>query len=122
MSLRSICLLGMIFVTLAALSSATPPTPPNYQISTPSNQLQNEEQVWFCPTDSNILIANWRDFRLGYRQIGMGRSTDGGNFWLDYMLFSAYQKFDWQSDPTLTVDADGNLLYVLPGLQINCIQ
>jgi len=84
------------------------PVPYNYQISTFSFELQNEEQVWVCPTDSNIVIANWRDFRLGYRQIGIGRSTDAGDTWTDSLLHPDMQVFLQQSDPCLTVDKDGN--------------
>jgi hypothetical protein len=66
---------GMIASSAFSWSSLTPP--PNVRI-TNYPQLNNEEQVWLCPTDSNIVITNWRDFRLGYRQVGVGRSTDGG--------------------------------------------
>ncbi len=93
---------------LGAIVLADMPPPPNYQVSSPSSQLQNEEQIWVCPTDSNIVIADWRDFRLGYRQIGIGRSTDGGNTWTDSLLTLEMQVFSFQSDPCLTVDRDGN--------------
>jgi hypothetical protein len=102
-------LLSLLTLTFAFITaSATPPTPPNYQISTPTVQLQNEEQVWYCPTDSNIIIANWRDFRLGFRQIGVGRSEDAGNSWTDELVNYYLQVYDRQSDPTLTVDVEGN--------------
>ncbi|MCX6828671.1 MAG: dockerin type I domain-containing protein [candidate division Zixibacteria bacterium] len=108
--MKFICYLSIVFILLAfaEFTAAAPPPPPNYQISAPSWQLQNEEQVWFCPTDSNVLVANWRDFRYGYRQIGVGRSSDGGNFWLDSLVSPGLQVFDRQSDPTLTVNADGD--------------
>ena len=93
---------------LGVIALANMPIPLNYQISSPSFQLQNEEQVWVCPTDSNIVIADWRDFRLGYRQIGIGRSTDGGNTWTDSLLSPDMQIFSRQSDPCLTVDREGN--------------
>ena len=105
-SLTSLFLLTLTFAFLTVM--AAPPPPPNYQISTPTVQLQNEEQVWYCPTDSNVIIANWRDFRLGYRQIGVGRSEDAGNTWVDGLVETYLQAYDRQSDPTLTVDADGN--------------
>jgi len=95
-------------LALASLALADPPIPTNHQISTPSPQLQNEEQIWVCPTDSLIVIANWRDFRLGYRQVGIGRSTDGGDTWTDSLLAVSEQVFLQQSDPTMTVDRDGN--------------
>ena len=96
----------LVCLIAASLTAMTPP--PNYQVSTPTDVFQNEEQIFVCPTDSNILIANWRDFRLGYRQIGVGRSTDGGNTWTDSLITTDFQIFDWQSDPAMTVDADGN--------------
>ena len=96
------------FALLATAASSAPPPPANYPVSTPTTQFQNEEQVFVCPTDSNIVIAVWRDFRLGYRQIGIGRSTDGGNTWTDSLISLDFQVWDWQSDPAMTVDADGN--------------
>jgi len=81
-----------------------PPT--NYMICTPFPELQNEQQMWVCPTDSNILVAVWRDFRLGYRQIAVGRSTDGGDTWTDSLISEV--RYDYESDPCLDVDADGN--------------
>ena len=101
-------ILGIV-IGFALLSTQTVSAqPPNYQISSPSPELQNEEQVWVCPTDSNVLIAIWRDFRLGYRQIGIGHSTDGGNTWTDSLLSPSMQMLSHQSDPALTVDRDGN--------------
>ncbi|SYZ74381.1 exported hypothetical protein [Candidatus Zixiibacteriota bacterium] len=108
MIMRLMVLVALIFLLTFLTASAAPPIPENLQISTTSYQLQNEEQVWFCPTDSNVLVANWRDFRLGYRQIGVGRSVFGGAFWIDSLVTLDFQKFDRQSDPTLTVDAAGN--------------
>ncbi|MFQ5454364.1 MAG: sialidase family protein, partial [Candidatus Zixiibacteriota bacterium] len=96
-----------VFIFSSAILQSIPP-PVNYQISSPSSQLQNEEQVWVCPIDSNIVIADWRDFRLGYRQVGIGRSIDGGNTWTDSLLSPDMQVFTRQSDPCLTVDKDGN--------------
>jgi len=98
--------IGLVMLAVSAFS--TPPPPPNYQISSPSGELQNEEQIWVCPTDSNIVIADWRDFRLGYRQIGIGRSTDAGYTWTDSLLSPDMQMLSCQSDPCLTVDRDGN--------------
>ncbi len=81
-----------------------PPPPTNYRIATPYPQLQNEEQVVVCPADSNIVMALWRDFRLGYRQIGVGRSTDAGNSWVDSLI--KVTRFYFQSDPCAATDAD----------------
>lgn len=93
-----------------ALADSSYPPPPNIRI-TNIPQLNNEEQVFICPTDSNIIIANWRDFRLGYRQIGIGRSTDAGQTWTDSLIAKNMQYFYYdskQSDPTMTVDRNGN--------------
>ncbi len=93
-----------------AMAGSSYPPPANIRI-TVYPQLNNEEQVFICPTDSNIIIANWRDFRLGFRQIGIGRSTDGGQTWTDSLVARLMQYFSYdskQSDPTLTVDRYGN--------------
>ncbi len=100
-------IVGTIFLC-ATMALTSPPPPPNYQVSTSSPELQNEEQIWVCPTDSTVVIADWRDFRLGYRQVGIGRSTDGGNTWTDSLISVPMQIFNRQSDPTLTVDKNGN--------------
>ena len=101
-----------ILIFFSGIVSATSiyPPPPNIRV-TNMPLLNNEEQVWICPTDSNIIIANWRDFRLGYRQIGIGRSTDGGLTWSDSLINPDMQyspSISWQSDPTLNVDRLGN--------------
>lgn len=86
------------------------PPPGNIRV-TAIPQLNNEEQVFICPTDSNIIITNWRDFRLNYRRTGIGRSTDGGQTWTDSLLsvnMMYYLGDSKQSDPTMTVDRDGN--------------
>ncbi len=99
-------LLALITFLAVFSGRAMPPPPVNYRICTPFPNLQNEEQMWVCPTDSNIIIAVWRDFRLGYRQIGIGRSTDAGNTWTDSLVSAT--RFSYQSDPCLDIDASGN--------------
>jgi hypothetical protein len=107
--MKSACIILILgFALLAALATAEPPIPQNYAIGTPYLDLQNEEQIWTCPTDSNIHIAVWRDFRLGYRQIGIGRSWFDNSFWIDSLIHPDMQMFMQQSDPCLTVDNDGN--------------
>jgi len=105
---KSLMLLTALIILLGAITlQAAPPPPPNYQVSTSYPQLQNEEQIWVHPQDSLVLIAVWRDFRLGYRQIGIGRSTDGGNTWTDKLVSEV--SYDRQSDPCVDVDAEGNM-------------
>lgn len=102
-------LLVLISTNLSADSQLPPPA--NIRITNIS-QLNNEEQVFFCPTDSNVIIANWRDFRYGYRQVGIGRSDDGGLTWTDSLVnpWNQYwQTCSKQSDPTMTVDAAGRM-------------
>ncbi len=103
-------LLGTVIglLALASTTLATPPPPPNYPMALLSPVLQNEEQIWVSPTDSQAVVALWRDFRLGYRQVGIGISSDGGNNWFDYLLPSIQQVYQLQSDPALSVDKDGN--------------
>lgn len=102
----TIIALGIFLIASSAV--AQPPIPNNYRIAYPAIELQNEEQIWVCPIDSNIIVAVWRDFRLGYRQVGIGRSTDGGNTWTDSLINTNMQMLSRQSDPCLTVDNDGN--------------
>lgn len=105
----SMIVIALLSITALSGTAATDP-PTNIRV-TNIPQLNNEEQVCICPTDSSVIIANWRDFRLGFRQIGVGRSIDGGLTWdhalIDYgMQYYAYE--GWQSDPTMTVNAAGD--------------
>ena len=69
-------------------------------------ELQNEEMIWVSPTDSNIVMAVWRDFRLGYRRIALGVSRDGGYTWLDSLMTGGvYLRY---SDPAIWCDRFGN--------------
>lgn len=71
-----------------------------------SGQLQNEEMVWLNPTNTSNAVALWRDFRLGYRRIGVGYTFDDGQSWHDTLL--VVPPHPRASDPVLTVDDDGN--------------
>ena len=97
---------GILIVSLTCLTSMVWSQIVNTQISLPHYQLQNEEQVCYCPTDQNILIAVWRDFRTGNRRCAIGRSTDGGLTWSDQL--NSNLLWDRQTDPAMTVDRDGN--------------
>lgn len=79
----------------------------NIQINTDNTtQLQNEENVCLNPADPLNAVALWRDFRLGYRRIGVGYTFDGGQTWRDTLL--VVPPHPRASDPVLTVDDDGN--------------
>jgi hypothetical protein len=79
----------------------------NIQINTDSTtQLQNEEMVCINPRNTNNAVAIWRDFRLGFRRVGIGYSFDAGQTWHDTLLF--VPPYAWQSDPVLCVDTSGN--------------
>jgi hypothetical protein len=75
-----------------------------------TGQVQNEQQVVVNPTNANNVVAVWRDFRLGYRRVGVGYSLDGGWNWVD-QLFPQPQ-YPQQSDPALTWNAAG-IIYAL---------
>ncbi|GAH47177.1 unnamed protein product, partial [marine sediment metagenome] len=76
-----------------------------------TTELQNEEQIVMNPKDTTNLVAVWRDFRLGYRQVAYGYSFDGGLTW-NQDLFVEPQ-YIWDSDPGLTVDTAGNFYAVI---------
>lgn len=78
-----------------------------------SGWLQNEEQCVILPGAPAQRVAAWRDFRLGYRQIGLGTSTDGGASWNDRLLEPELQLYPWQSDPGLTWNSAGAVFLVL---------
>ena len=76
-----------------------------------TGQVQNEQQVVVNALDPNNVVAAWRDFRLGYRRVGVGRSFDGGSTWEDELFFEpTYEK---QSDPGLTWHTSGSIYAVV---------
>lgn len=88
-------------------------TPPNIKLNQDATtQLQNEEQVAVDPTNPDNLVAVWRDFRLGYRQIGWGYSHDGGVSWTDGGLIGGLP-YDWNSDPAIVANSSGRFYTVL---------
>lgn len=94
----------------------------NFRINTDaSGQLQNEEMLCVNPVFNDEVVAVWRDFRLGYRRVGVGFSTDFGRTWQDYLFPQMY--FPRQSDPVLVVDAEGTFTAMMisyePGIQGN---
>lgn len=70
-----------------------------------SGEIQNEEQACINPLDPDNMVAVWRDFREGYRRIGVGYTLDGGATWENALFPQMY--YEWQSDPVLVVDHNG---------------
>ncbi len=86
----------------------------DYNISAESAP-QNEPTVRISRTDPNIVVAAWRDFRLGWqepnvvRRIGYAYSVDGGITWSESQLLpDPLPNHISQSDPVLTSDASGH--------------
>lgn len=104
-TVSSVTILTLILIN--GMLFAAPPPPSNYRICTPFPNIQNEEQLWACPTDSSVIVALWRDFRLGYHQVAVGRSTDGGDNWTDSLV--NLTKYIHQSDPCVDVDNEGTI-------------
>lgn len=92
-------------------------TPPNLKLNTDATtQLQNEEQVAVDPTNPNNLVAVWRDFRLGFRQVGWGYSHDGGTSWTEGGLVPA-TPYNRDSDPAIVCNSDGVFYSVILSFQ-----
>ncbi|RJP77401.1 MAG: exo-alpha-sialidase [Candidatus Zixiibacteriota bacterium] len=70
-----------------------------------TGQVQNEQQVVAHPAFPGNVVAVWRDFRLGYRRVGVGRSFDGGLTWTDELFPPA--QYAMMSDPALTWHPSG---------------
>ncbi len=70
-----------------------------------TGQVQNEQQIVVNPRNPANVIAVWRDFRLGYRRVGVGRSFDGGFTWEDELFIDP--NFEKQSDPGLAYHSSG---------------
>ncbi len=79
----------------------------NIQINSDgSGEVQNEEMVCVNPVNPANAVAVWRDFRLGFRRVGVGYTFDGGQTWHDTLLY--VPPHPKQSDPVLVVDNEGN--------------
>jgi hypothetical protein len=81
-----------------------------------TNELQNEQQICVNPTDPSNVVACWRDFRLGFRQVGVAFSIDGGWSWVDFLIGG---ELPWDSDPVLVVDDDGTFYLVVINFENN---
>jgi len=85
----------------------------NIRVNTDNTtQIQNEQQIVINPTDTLNFVADWRDFRVGYRQVGHAASTDGGRTWIAETLF-VEPTYNWDSDPGMTVDVQGNFYAIV---------
>jgi hypothetical protein len=75
---------------------------------------QNEPSVRISRTNPNIVVAAWRDFRLGFtnpivRRIGYTYSSNGGLTWaVSQLLPDPMPGHATQSDPVLTSDNNGH--------------
>ncbi len=86
--------------------------PVNWRINSDmTTEVQNEEQVVVNPTDPENLVAIWRDFRLGYRRVGVAYSFDGGFTWTDSLMDEP--TYPRHSDPGLTTDRFGGIYAVI---------
>lgn len=76
---------------------------------------QNEPSVRISRSNPDVVVAAWRDFRLGWqepnviRRIGYAYSHDGGLTWSESQLLpDPNPNHLSQSDPVLTSDSEGN--------------
>ena len=99
-------LCGLVAALTGWAATALGQTPPNVKVNSVTTNLQNEEQIWISPLNANIVVANWRDWRLGFRRVGVGYSTNGGATWTDD-LFPDFP-YNRQSDPCMVGDRFGN--------------
>ncbi|TET64274.1 MAG: T9SS type A sorting domain-containing protein [Candidatus Stahlbacteria bacterium] len=76
-----------------------------------TTEVQNEEQIVMNPNDTTNLVAVWRDFRVGYRQVAYAYSFDGGLTWGQDLFVEP--EYIWDSDPGITVDTAGNFYAVI---------
>jgi hypothetical protein len=74
-----------------------------------TTQLQNEESCAINPTNPDNVVAIWRDFRLGYRRIGVGTTFDAGVTWSDSLLIGT-DEYPRASDPVMSYTAGGDIL------------
>ncbi len=112
---RNSILYGLLLsvITLALTFCASAQEWQNTKINNDqSGQLQNEQQIVANPIDPLNQVAVWRDFRLGYRQVGYGYTFDGGRTWTNPGLF-VDPHYPRDSDPALTVSAEGTFYAML---------
>jgi hypothetical protein len=103
------CFLSHFFILLFVVCIFTQAQAdvPDKMINTDgTTEIHNEEQIWVSPIDSTVVMIVWRDFRLGYRRVGLGVSYDEGQTWVDSLLSGGL--FPRYSDPCLSGDRIGN--------------
>ncbi len=71
--------------------------------------LQNEAACAILPSNPDNAVAIWRDFRLGFRRIGVGTTADAGSNWSDSLLVGT-TSYPRASDPVMSYTADGDIL------------
>ncbi len=96
-----------VFLLVVCIFSHTQADVPDMMINTDGTpNIHNEEQIWVSPIDSTVVMIVWRDFRLGYRRVGLGVSYDEGHTWVDSLLSGGiYYRY---SDPCISGDRLGN--------------
>src|SRR5574341_2075633 len=108
-ALLSLFLAGLFFSNLVLAQTVLF----NHKINSDSSYfIHNEEQVAINPANPDNVVAVWRDFRLGYRQVGVGYSTDAGISWTDYLIGIGVAPYPWETDPGITTDLNGNFYTV----------
>lgn len=107
-------LLAAVFWGCLATLAISQPLPTNYVVTPNFPGLQNEEQIFICRDDPTRVLINHRDFRLGYRQIGLGHGVEvvPGVIWTftDTLVAPSYQIFERQSDPVMTINSAGDYI------------
>ncbi|RLG09890.1 hypothetical protein DRN73_09150 [Candidatus Pacearchaeota archaeon] len=78
----------------------------NVRVNSVTTNVQNEEQIAVNNLNALNAVAVWRDFRLGYRQVGIGYTFDGGQTWHDTLAYDT--PYEWDSDPVVVSDELGN--------------
>ena len=116
---RGFAILSAVVLTLLALGlvpwAAAADEWLNFKLNLDeTTQLQNEEQIAINPTNPDNMAAVWRDFRLGYRQVGWAYTFDGGATWTEGGLMEVLPgTYPYDSDPGITTDKDGNFYAVI---------
>ena len=103
----------LVCLTIPLSSVSAQPTPDNWVVTPNFPGLQNEEQIFLCRDDTSRVLINHRDFRLGYRQIGLGHGVEvvpGFWLWTDTLMSTDFQVFNRQSDPVMTVNSSGDYI------------